>query len=295
MDTFLQLVISGVAVGSAYGLIALGFLVIFHTTGVVNFAQGDMLMTGAIVTMLLATADVNYLLIVVAVAVLAVVLTVVLRGGLIDPLNRRRAPVFSIVVGTIALGILFEEVVAVTVGDRVFGVPPIVPDNPITVGGVALLPQTVITVLAAWAMVMLVWLFFTRTLTGTALRAIGINRNAAAVSGARVQRLVSLGVLLGIFVTVMAGLLLGPTLGASPRMGPELAVKGFAAAIVGGFNSVYWGMVAGVGLGVVEVLGSYYVSSVYAPVVAYVLLVVALLLQTGVQFRRVRRRKVATA
>jgi branched-chain amino acid transport system permease protein len=285
MDTFLQLVISGAAIGSVYGLVALGFLVIYHTTGVVNFGQGDMLMVGGVVTVLILSADQSYFLALLAVVIVATAVALAFRMGLLEPLWKRRAPEFSLVVGTIAFGLLLQELAALAVGDRQYGVEPVIPNDPIRVGGVAILPQTVLTAAVAWLMVGLVWLFFTKTLTGVALRAVGINRVAAAVSGARVGRLVTIGVVLAVVVTAIGGMLLAPSLGVSPRMGLELAVKGFAAAVLGGFGSVYRAMVAGVAIGIIELLGSYYVSSAYSPVIAYALLMIALIAQVTVRRR----------
>lgn len=281
MDTFMQLVVSGAAIGGAYGLVALGFLVIYHTTGVVNFGQGDMMMVGAIVTMLVLSAGQSYLVVVLALAAIAVVLTFLFRGALLDPLAKRRAPAYSLVVGTIAFGLVLQEVVVLIVGDRSYGVASFLPDTPIRIGGVAILPQTILMVVVSWALVGLVWLFFTRTLTGVALRAVGVNKTGAAVSGARVGRLISVGIVLSVFITVVAGMLVAPTLGASPRMGLELAVKGFAAAVMGGFGNVYKAMVSGVILGIVELLGSYYISTAYSPLIAYAFLMTALFVQSG--------------
>jgi branched-chain amino acid transport system permease protein len=292
VDTLLQLVISGAAIGSAYGLIALGFLVIYHTTGVVNFAQGDIMMLGAVVTMLVLAAGQSYLLVLVALLATAIAAALLFRFGLLHPLMRRRAPEYSLVVGTIVFGLILQELVVLVVGDRSFGVASPLPNTPIRLGGVAILPQTILMVVVSWALVGLVWLFFTRTLTGIALRAVGVNRTGAAVSGVRVGRLIMLGIVLSVVITVIAGMLVAPTLGASPRMGLELAVKGFAAAVMGGFGSVYRAMIAGVVLGVVELLGSYYISSAYSPLIAYAFLLVALFVQSGRGLsRRARKRR----
>src|SRR5699024_3766770 len=118
----------------------------------------------------------------------------------------------------------------------------------------------------------------TKTLTGVSLRSIGLNRTAAAVSGVRVGWLVTIAFIISVLVSVVGGMLVAPIIGAGPDLGLEIAVKGFAAAVIGGMSSVYRGMVAGVALGLIEMLSSYYISSSYAPVIAYTVLFVALIL-----------------
>lgn len=279
METLLQLLISGVALGSIYGLVALGFLVIFHATGLVNFSQGEMLMVGSMTTyVLLMAQDRNYGLVVIGVVLAGLVLAAVFRFGLYEPLRRKDAPMYSLVVATIAFGLVLTEVMALLVGNTRFGVDPIASGGPISFGGVTIGRQMLAIVGLTWLLVGAVWLFFNRSLTGMSLRAVGINRTAAAVSGVRVGRLVTIGFAVSIVITGIAGLLIAPVLGAGAHMGLPLAVKGFGAAVLGGMSSVYRGMVAGLGIGMTETLSSYYVSSAYAPVIAYSILLVALVL-----------------
>lgn len=295
MDTALQLLLAGVATGSIYGLIALGFLVIHHATGIVNFAQGQMLMIGSVASYVaLSTLGLGYVAAVPLVILVGVALSLVFNYVLVKPLQRRKAPAFSIVVGTIALGLILADGAALIVGDERRGVPPVFPNEPLRIGAVTVLPQTVITVVVAWLIVGAIWIFFNKTTTGLSLRAVGLNRVGAAVSGIRVPQLIAIAFAISIVVTVVAGMLIAPTLGAGPRMGLEIGVKAFAAAILGGFDSVYRGMIAGVLIGVLEVFAAYYVSSAFAPAIAYAVLLVALCLQPlreGASRLTLRRRK----
>jgi branched-chain amino acid transport system permease protein len=280
MNTATQLVLSGLATGSIYGLIALAFLVINHATGIVNFAQGSMLMVGAVASfVVLSHFRLGYLAAVPLVVLVGLALAAVFNLGLVRPLNRRGAPLYSVVVGTIAFGVVLEEGAALLVGDEMHGVSPVVANKPLSVGGVSVLPQTLISVAVAWAIVGGVWLFFNRTLTGISLRAVGINRIGAAVSGIRVPRMIASGFMLSMVVICVAGLLIAPIIGAGPRMGLDLGVKGFAAAVLGGMSSVYRGMIAGLAIGVLETTSAYYLSSSYAAAIAYAVLLVALCLQ----------------
>lgn len=279
METFLQLAVSGIATGSIYGLIALGFLVVFHATGLVNFAQGQILMVGAMaIFMFVMRLSLDYWLAIIAVIVVALLLALILRFGVHVPLVRRNAPSHDMVVATIAFGLVLTEVVALTVGNARYGVDPIVGGAPLSVGGITIQIQSLIIVVVAWALVGAIWIFFNKTLTGISLRAVGLNRTAAAVSGVRVGRLITIGFIISVVVTVVAGMLVAPVTSATAHMGMELAVKGFAAAVLGGMSSVYRGMVAGVVIGLIEVLSSYYISGAYSGLIAFAVLFVALVL-----------------
>ena len=279
METLLQLAVSGIATGSIYGLIALGFLVIFHASGVVNFAQGQILMVGAMAIFLFVMRlGLDYWLAIPAVLVVGVLLALLLRFGVHVPLVRRGAPSTDMVVATIAFGLVLTEVVALTIGNARYGVDPIVSGAPLSVGGITIQIQALIIVVVAWALVGAIWLFFNKTLTGISLRAVGLNRTAAAVSGVRVGRLITIGFAISVVVTVVAGMLIAPLTNAGAHMGLDLAVKGFAAAVLGGMSSVYRGMIAGVAIGLIEVLASYYISGAYAGLIAFAILFIALVL-----------------
>lgn len=279
METFLQLAVSGIATGSIYGLIALGFLVVYHATGLVNFAQGQILMVGAMaIFMFVMQLRLDYGVAIIAVLVVALLLALVLRFGVHVPLVRRNAPSHDMVVATIAFGLVLTEVVALTIGNARYGVDPIVTGAPLSVGGITIQIQSLIIVVVAWALVGGIWIFFNKTLTGISLRAVGLNRTAAAVSGVRVGRLITIGFIISVVVTVVAGMLVAPVTSATAHMGMELAVKGFAAAVLGGMSSVYRGMVAGVAIGLIEVLSSYYISGAWSGLIAFTVLFVALVL-----------------
>ncbi len=279
METFLQLAVSGIATGSIYGLIALGFLVVYHATGLVNFAQGQILMVGAMaIFVFVMQFGLDYWIGIIAVIVVALLLALVFRFGVHVPLVRRGAPGHDMVVATIAFGLVLVEVVALTIGNARYGVDPIVSGAPLAISEITIQIQALIIVIVAWALVGALWIFFNKTLTGISLRAVGLNPTAARVSGVRVNRLITLGFAISVVVTVLAGMLIAPLTNAGAHMGMELAVKGFAAAVLGGMSSVYRGMVAGVAIGLIEVLASYYISGAYAGLIAFAILFVALVL-----------------
>jgi len=279
VETLLQLAVSGIALGSIYGLVALGFLVLYQATGLVNFAQGQILMVGAMAAfVLLMQQGLSYPVTVIGIVVVSLLLTMVFRFGVHLPMTRRDAPSFLMVVATIAFGLVLTAGAELWIGNRRYGVEPLIEGPPLQLGGVYIQTQSLVIVVVSWALVGGLWFFFTKTLTGVSLRAIGVNRTAADVSGVRVGWLVTLAFAISVGATVIGGMLVAPLVGAGPTMGVAIAVKGFAAAVLGGMASVYRGMVAGVAIGLVELLSSYYISSEWAPVIAYALLFAALVL-----------------
>lgn len=279
METFLQLTVSGIALGSIYGLVALGFLVVFHATGLVNFATGQILMVGAVTTyLLLMDAALPYPIVVVGVIVIGLLLTIAFRFGIHLPMVRAGAPLYSMVVATVAFGLVLTALAGLIAGQAPRGVSPIVDAPAIRLGPVTITWQQFIITVVAWLLVLAIWIFFSKTLTGISLRAVGINRNAAAVSGVRVSRMVTIGFAISLVITVICGMLISPIVGAGAAMGLSLAVKGFAAATIGGMSSVYTGMIAGVALGLLEQYVGYYISTQWSPLVAYVALFLALVL-----------------
>jgi branched-chain amino acid transport system permease protein len=294
VTALLQLIVAGLAAGSIYGLIALGFLIIHHASGIVNFAQGNVLMIGAVTSYLvLGVLGWGYLAAIPIVLAVAVALAFAFDRGVVRPLQRKGAPVYSIVIATLIFGIILAELAALVAGDQQRGVPALIPNDPVSLGGLSVRPQVILTVVLAWIIVGAVWWFFNRTLTGLSLRAVGHNRIGAAVTGVRVRRMVVVSFVLSFAITAIAGLLIAPILGAGPRMGLDLGVKGFAAAVLGGFDSVYKAMIAGVALGILETLTSYYLSSAYSSAIAYAVLLVALCLQPLRPWLAARRRTVA--
>ncbi|UUT34662.1 branched-chain amino acid ABC transporter permease [Microbacterium elymi] len=220
----------------------------------------------------------GYPLAILGVIVVALILALLFRYGLHRPMVQRGAPTTNMVVATIAFGLVLTAAAELGIGNTKYGVDPIIPGPPIIIGGISIQTQSLLIVVVSWVLVAAIWFFFTKTLTGVSLRAVGLNRNAAAVSGVRVSRLITLAFILSVIVTAVGGMLVAPLIGAGPDMGTTIAVKGFAAAVLGGMASVYRGMVAGVVIGLIEMLSSYYVSSSWAPVIAYAILFFALVL-----------------
>jgi branched-chain amino acid transport system permease protein len=272
---FVQFIFSGLTSGAIYAMLAIGFGVVHNIMGIVNFTQVDFVSLGG---MLLFGALVGAKLPMWA-AVLAAVVGVTLTGALVEFLgirpSRSRNHLVLIFL-TIGLSILLRGVMQKVWGKNSLAVPPLSGEQPVTVLGATILPQAIWILLATAVAIGLLVLFFQRTTAGLAMRAVASNPTAAAVVGLTVQRLRTLSFALAGFLGGLAGVLITPITTLRYDVGVLLGLKGFAAAILGGFGSFPGAIVGGVALGLLESLGAAYVSSVWKDTIAFLVLLLVL-------------------
>ncbi len=277
-SAFLQYVISGATVGSAYGLAALGFTVIYNTTDIINFAQGEFVMLGG----MLAVFALRWGGIPLPVAVPLAVLAVTAVGVLVDRLTirpvRGRSTITLIII-TIGVSILLRGGAMLLFGKDTYSLPAYSSGGPIALGGATLLPQSLwvggITLLTVLAMKF----YFERTLSGKAMLACACDRKAASLMGIHVGSMVTLSFAFSALVGALGGVILAPITLTSYDVGILLGLKGFAACILGGLGNPFGAVVGGVILGILESLGAGLISSGYKDAVAFVILLGLLFLR----------------
>src|SRR5437763_16228719 len=206
-----QSLVSGIGVGLIYGLVGIGFCVIYNASGIVNFAQGAFVMLGGVVTAALWSRGVTLPLagaVSVAVAVALGILTDLL---VVRPLWRRRATMFVMILATLAVQTVVERLTLLAVGDSPLNLPPINGGEPFRVGPIAIDKQVVWIVAVSVAVMVGLRLFFARTALGRAMRACSIDRDAAALLGIPVSRLIALAFALSGALGAIAGILITPT------------------------------------------------------------------------------------
>lgn len=281
MNDIAQLVIAGLTSGSIYGIIALAFTLIYNSTKIVNFAQGSLLMSGAMFSYLFfERLQWHPILAVIAVLVFTSLLGFLLKVLIADPLHKKNAELFNIIIATLAVSIVLEQVFSIFVGKRQFRVPPLIEGDSINlVGNVMVFPETIILILVTLFCVALFWMFLNKTALGRAIQAIGFNREAAQLAGLRTSRLITATFMLSAAISAVGGIVISPIMGASPYMGVALGVKGFAACILGGMGNPFAGFVGGVIIGLAESFSSFFISSTYAPVISYLIMLVMLIVK----------------
>jgi branched-chain amino acid transport system permease protein len=273
----LQFLISGLTNGAIYALIALGFGIIYNATTIINFAQGEMVMLGALSA--ISVYHVNPSL---PLAFVGGVAVVTLIGLVFERLALRpvRDPSpLSLIIITVGGAVFIKGVAMLWWGKDAYSLPPFTSNVPIHLGPATILPQN-LWVLGVGALVVLILeAFFRLTLVGKAMRACAYNPRAARLVGISASRMVQLSFGLSAALGAAGGILIAPlTLGVYD-MGTMLGLKGFSAAILGGLGSSLGGVLGGLLLGVAESLASGLISSGYRDAVAFFILLLALFIR----------------
>jgi branched-chain amino acid transport system permease protein len=274
MAELLQFLVSGLTVGAVYALVALGFTIIYNASDVVNFAQGEFVMLGGMITVFAHMAGLPLpLAALIAIAATAAV-GVALNKLAIEP--ARGAPVVSLIIITIGASIFIRGVSQLVFDKQLHRFPAFSGDTPIQILGATILPQSLWVLAGAIAVFVGLWLFFTRTLTGRAVLATSNNRLAAQLVGINTGWVMTLSFALSAAIGALAGVLVTPITNTSYDVGIALALKGFAAAMLGGMGNPKGALVGGILLGLIEALTAGYISSVYKDAAAFVVILVVL-------------------
>ncbi len=289
---FLQLVISGIAQGCIYGLIALGFVLIYKATETVSFAQGELMMLGAFgglvgMTML---GFPYWLSILSAVAAMAV-FGVVLERAVIRPILGQ--PAFSIVMLTIGIGYVARGLITMVpgIGTDTQALPVPYKDEIWNVAGLVLNVEHMVVIGATAVLCVLLFALFRYSKLGIAMQAASQNQLAAYYMGIPVQRLNGIAWGLAAAVAAVAGLLLAPITFVHANMG-FIGLKAFPAAVVGGFGSLPGAIVGGLIIGIVESLSGFYLPDGFKDTAAYVVVLVMLMVKPNGLFGEKLRKKV---
>lgn len=274
MTELLQYVLSGLTVGAVYALVALGFTIIYNASNVVNFAQGEFVMLGGMITFFAWQAGLP-LPLAAALAILAAAAVGVALNKLAVE-RARGAPVVSLIIITIGASIFLRGGTQLVFDKQLHRFPAFSGDEPIVIGGATILPQGLWVVAGAAAVFALLYLFFTRTLTGKAILATANNRVAARLVGINTDYMMTLSFALSAAIGALAGVLMTPITLTSYDLGVAYALKGFAAAMLGGMGVPAGALVGGLLLGLIEAITAGYVSSVYKDAVAFIVILAVL-------------------
>ena len=277
LDSLLQFLITGVTVGSTYALVGLGFAIIYNASGVVNFAQGEFVMIGAMVAISLLGARTPFPLALLLAVTATVAVGLVLEALAVEP--ARGAPVVTLVIITIGASILLRGVALLVWGKDFHAMPRFSGDTPLHLGSATLLPQNLWVMGGTAALVLAVRQFFRRTSAGKALLACSCNRTAAQLMGINVRRMMLLAYGLSAALGAVAGLLVAPITFTSYDSGVMLGLKGFSAAILGGMGNPMGAVAGGLLLGVLESLAAGLISSGYKDAIAFVVVLLVLFLR----------------
>nr|WP_321459705.1 branched-chain amino acid ABC transporter permease [uncultured Cohaesibacter sp.] len=274
MDALMQFLLSGVTVGAVYALVALGFTIIYNASDVVNFAQGEFVMLGGMITVFAHAAGLPLPLAALIAILLTALVGVALNKLAIEP--ARGAPVVSLIIITIGASIFIRGAAQLIFDKQLHRFPSFSGDEPIHLLGAAILPQSLWVVGGAFFIFIALWAFFTKTLTGKAVLATANNRLAAQLVGINTGWVMTLSFSLSAAIGALAGVLVTPITLVAYDVGVGLALKGFAAAMLGGMGNPKGALVGGIMLGLLEALTAGYLSSQYKDAVAFIVILAVL-------------------
>jgi len=279
MDVFLQQLYAGLASGAVYALVAYGYGLIFATSRIVNFAQGHLVMLGAIIGVSFLGAGVPYVVMVPLTILCVAVAGVLLERAITLPLRAARSP-YTWIVATLAAAVVIENVAALP---QVYGTTAKIFPPAVTgakhFGDFVVDYHKLLVIDVDVGMMILIELFLSRTITGKAIRATADNPVGARLSGVPVPRLVTLSFALAGAIAGLAGILTGPILLAAVPIGLLLGLKGFIAAVIGGLGSFRGALVGGLILGFSETLVAQRVSNGAASALLLGMLMTTLILR----------------
>lgn len=274
MAELLQFVFSGLTVGAIYALVALGFTLIYKASDIINFAQGEFVMLGGMITVFMADAGVALPLAASVAVIATTAIGLALHRFAIEP-ARGATPVVLIMI-TIGASIFLRGAAQIVFDRRFHSLPPLFGADPIQFGGAAILPQSLVVLASAAVIVLALWLFIERTIFGKAVIATAANRLAARLIGIDTRRIVAFSFAVSAAIGAIAGVLITPIALTSYDAGTLLALKGFAAAMLGGIGSAPGAVVGGILIGMFEALAAGYLSSNYKDAVAFLIILVVL-------------------
>ena len=290
MELIPQLIVSGIAAGSLYALVAIGLVLIYKATDIVNFAQGESVTVGAYMGWLFVTEfHMPYFPAIGAVIVASALVGMVVERVAYRPLIKSQA--FTVILATLAVGLIIKNVIRLIWHDTPRTISGVLSAEPIEFWGVLITPERLAIMAAVAVVVTGLMLFFRFTKLGKAMRATAQSQEAASLMGISVSGIFSKTWAIGSALGGIAGVLIAPLVGINTELGGVL-IPGFVAAIVGGFTSIPGAIVGGLMVGIFENFAGVFVSSSFKRVVSFVILIAVLMIKPSGLFGKPVRKQV---
>ena len=282
--------IGGIAIGCIYSLIALCYNMIIRAMDLLHFAQGEVMMVGALagVTMV-SVLKVPYLLAIPLVMILCSIVGVAMDALAYRPVRMRNVPTLNLIIATLGMSILLSNGAMLIWGSEPIRYPAIYRSGALEFGAVRIPPQFLAPLIVGGILMAALQIFFSRSLTGVAMRAAAQDRDTARLMGINIERTIRYTFAISGAMGGAAGILLGPIIFASFNMG-EIGIKAFVAATLGGLGTMPGAMVGGILFGLIETFGALWISSGYKDAIGYAIMIAILLVApSGLFGRRVQR------
>lgn len=281
---FWQLLISSLVIGSVYGLIALGYSLIYKASGLLTFVQGDLLTLGAFLGVtFFAVLKLPFFLSLILTVGCGFLVGMAIEKFVIRRLLDRKVMIIYVVLSTIALSYIIQNGSMLVFGTKTKYFPTIFSIPCIKLGDISIQMESLVCILVSLCCMLILHLFMSKTKLGTAMRAASMDRIAAEARGINVSLTTGLTWGLAAGFAALGGMLIGPVFGVYSTLGATIGKKASASAVAGGYGNMYGAIVGGLLLGIVETLAAGYISSEYKDMISYIILLLFLLLRpTGI-------------
>lgn len=286
LDIFIQVMMSGIAIGLLYALPALAIVMLFNTAGFFNLAQGEFL---ALSTYFLYQTHMLWGMplvpsIIITIAILGVI-GVLVNKLLFNVLRKFKAKELLILIATIALSVFLKNAIRAVWGTKPLAMTGMFPTQPFNIFGAYVMPSAFWIMGASFILIVVLYLLSQKSVFGIAMRAASFDREAASLMGMKVNTIIGASFAISLMVTAVAGILSTSTLYLIPEMGDSVAIKSFAATVVGGFGNPAGAVIGGLLIGVVESFVSLTLPASYKNAITFVILIVFLLFKPSGIFK----------
>ncbi len=289
MAELFAFLLSGVTVGFIYALVGLGFTVIYNSSGIINFSQGEFVMAGGMSAVFLMYAGVPlgfaFILAIISVSVIGIILYKLLSIS-------KDSSHISLIILTLGFAIFLRGLAQVIFDKQLHTMPSFVGDGSFEIFGAILSYQSLLVIVVSLIIVISLYLFFKRTKTGQAMVAASVNVDAARLMGINIKKILVLNFAISAVIASIGGILLTPITSTNYEVGIMLGLKGFSAAIIGGLGNPWGAVAGGLLLGILESLVAGYISSEYKDAVAFVVLLAILFFMPGGIFGNLKAQRV---
>jgi branched-chain amino acid transport system permease protein len=284
MDLLMQYIVTGLTVGSIYALLAIGFVTIYNITGILNFAQGEFAMIGAMTCITLVNAGLPmFPAIILAILITAAIGLIVERTAI---LHARNTSVIILIIITIGISTFLKGMGLIVWGTNPKQLAPIIKAEPIEFMGAVINPQGIFIIIILFILLALLYVFFEKTYIGSALRASEKNPRAARLMGINTSTMSALAFTLAAALGAIAGILITPITDATYEMGFLIGVKGFVGMVIGGMHSIPGAVAGALMVGLLETFSSAYISTFYSDAIMFTVLILVLFLKPNGIFAR---------
>ncbi|MGO9377271.1 MAG: branched-chain amino acid ABC transporter permease [Dissulfurispiraceae bacterium] len=278
LTVFLQFLFSGLTVGAIYALVGMGFNIIYNATSIINLAQGEFVVIGGLM-MWFFSASLQLPFII---SIILTILSAGFVGLLMERLTIRflkTKDLLLMIMITISVSIVLQGILSFTFGKDPYGYPAFTEGDPLNIGGAVIQQQALWVISIAGLCIILLYLFYNKTIIGKAMRACAVDTTAAQLVGINVSKMVMISFVLSAMVGAVGGIAITPVSLMQYDNGPMLAVKGFCAAIMGGLGRGRGAIIGGFSIGILESMTAGYIHSGLKDAVALIILLFVLFLK----------------